>query len=87
MHSGNPDKINVPSQGRKDGTALLAGLEKETVSSVGNRYIDYERMGRDMDMSGDMFTIENSFDEAHTCLLRNDLFFAAELLIADLIWV
>lgn len=31
-------------------------------------YIDYERMGRDMDMSGDIFTIETSFDEVHIFL-------------------
>lgn len=28
-------------------------------------YIDYERMGRDMEMSGDVFTIETKFDEVH----------------------
>ena len=28
-------------------------------------YIDYERMGRDMDMSGDIFTVETAFDEVH----------------------
>ena len=28
-------------------------------------YIDYERMGRDMEMSGDVFTIETSFEEVH----------------------
>ena len=28
-------------------------------------YIDYERMGRDMDMSGDIFSIETAFDEVH----------------------
>ena len=28
-------------------------------------YIDYERMGRDMDMSGDIFTIETAHDEVH----------------------
>ena len=28
-------------------------------------YIDYERMGRDMEMSGDIFTIETAHDEVH----------------------
>lgn len=28
-------------------------------------YIDYERMGRDMELSGDIYTIETSFDEIH----------------------
>lgn len=28
-------------------------------------YIDYERMGRDMEMSGDIFTIETAYNEVH----------------------
>lgn len=28
-------------------------------------YIDYERMGHDMEINGDLFTIETSFDEVH----------------------
>ena len=28
-------------------------------------YIDYERMGRDMELSGDIYTIETSHDEVH----------------------
>ena len=28
-------------------------------------YIDYEKMGRDMDLSGDIFTIETAHDEVH----------------------
>ena len=28
-------------------------------------YIDYERMGRDMELSGDIYTIETAFDEVH----------------------
>ncbi len=28
-------------------------------------YIDYERMGRDMDLSGDIYTIETAYDEVH----------------------
>ncbi len=28
-------------------------------------YIDYERMGRDMELGGDVFTIETSFEEVH----------------------
>lgn len=28
-------------------------------------YIDYEKMGRDMEMSGDIFTIETARDECH----------------------
>lgn len=28
-------------------------------------YIDYDRMGRDMEMSGDIFTIETGFEKVH----------------------
>jgi antirestriction protein len=28
-------------------------------------YIDYERMARDMEMNGDIFTIQTAFDEVH----------------------
>jgi len=28
-------------------------------------YIDYEKMGRDMELSGDVFTIETAFEEIH----------------------
>lgn len=28
-------------------------------------YIDYEKMGRDMEMSGTVFTIETAHDEVH----------------------
>lgn len=28
-------------------------------------YIDYERMGRDMELSGDIFTIETGYEEVH----------------------
>ncbi len=28
-------------------------------------YIDYDRMGRDMELSGDFYTIETSFDDVH----------------------
>ena len=28
-------------------------------------YIDYERMGRDMELSGDIYTIETAYDEVH----------------------
>lgn len=28
-------------------------------------YIDYERIGRDMEMSGDIFTVETGFEEVH----------------------
>lgn len=28
-------------------------------------YIDYERMGRDMELSGDIFTVEAAFNEIH----------------------
>ena len=28
-------------------------------------YINYERMGRDMEMSGDIYTIETAYDEVH----------------------
>ena len=28
-------------------------------------YIDYEKMGRDMELNGDIFTIETAYDEVH----------------------
>ncbi|WP_420812381.1 antirestriction protein ArdA [Nitrosomonas nitrosa] len=28
-------------------------------------YIDYERMGRDMELNGDIFTIETGYEEIH----------------------
>mgnify|MGYP001947815888 CR=1 FL=1 len=28
-------------------------------------YIDYERMGRDMELNSDVYTIETSFEEVH----------------------
>ena len=28
-------------------------------------YIDYERMGRDMELSGDIYTIETGYEEVH----------------------
>jgi len=28
-------------------------------------YIDYERMGRDMELNGDIYTIETGFEEVH----------------------
>ena len=28
-------------------------------------YIDYERMGRDMELGGDIYTIETAYDEVH----------------------
>lgn len=28
-------------------------------------YIDYKRMGRDMELSGDIFTIKTAHDEVH----------------------
>jgi len=33
-------------------------------------YIDYERMGRDMEVSGDVYTIETAYDEIH--IFMND---------------
>lgn len=43
------------------------GLTEDTteVSQNLSFYIDYERMGRDMEMSGDIFTIETAHDEVH----------------------
>jgi antirestriction protein len=31
-------------------------------------YIDYERMGRDIEMNGDVFTVQTSYDEVHVFL-------------------
>lgn len=42
-------------------------LTEETTTIPDNiqYYIDYERMGRDMEMSGDLYTIEIALDEVH----------------------
>ena len=39
--------------------------ETSEVPSQLEFYIDYEKMGRDMEMSGDIFTIETAHDEVH----------------------
>ncbi|SEN75948.1 Antirestriction protein (ArdA) [Nitrosomonas marina] len=43
------------------------GLTEETTQIPENLayYIDYERMGRDMELSGDIYTIETAFEEVH----------------------
>lgn len=49
----------------------IADYAQELTESCGDvpkhleYYIDYERMGRDMDMSGDIFTIHTAHDETH----------------------
>lgn len=49
----------------------LSDYAQELTEQTGNipqhleLYIDYERMGRDMEMSGDIFTIETAHDEVH----------------------
>jgi antirestriction protein len=49
--------------------ASLADYAQELTESTGDIpkhlefYIDYERMGRDMELSGDIFTIETALDE------------------------
>ena len=42
-------------------------LTEDTSQIPGNLayYIDYERMGRDMELNGDVYTIETAYDEAH----------------------
>jgi antirestriction protein len=51
--------------------ASLADYAQELTESTGDIpkhlefYIDYERMGRDMELSGDIFTIETAHDEVH----------------------
>lgn len=42
-------------------------LTEETGMEIPNHlnYIDYAAMGRDMELSGDIFTIETTFDEIH----------------------
>ncbi|MCX6952674.1 MAG: antirestriction protein ArdA [Verrucomicrobia bacterium] len=39
--------------------------ETSTVPAHLANYIDYESMGRDMEMNGDLFTIETAHDETH----------------------
>lgn len=49
----------------------LADYAEELTDSAGDTpkhlesYIDYERMGHDLEMSGDVFTIETGFEELH----------------------
>lgn len=51
--------------------ASLADYAQELTEDTGGIpkhlefYIDYERMGRDMELSGDIFTIETAHDEVH----------------------
>ena len=51
--------------------ASLADYVQELTESTGDIpkhlefYIDYERMGRDMELGGDIFTIETAHDEVH----------------------
>ena len=49
----------------------LAGYAQEIAEALGDipprleSYIDYERLGRDMKLGGDVYIIETSFDEVH----------------------
>jgi len=49
----------------------VADYAQELTEDTGNSpshlemYIDYERMGRDMELGGDIFTIETGFQEVH----------------------
>ena len=47
-------------------------LTEETMQIPENLtyYIDYERMGRDMEMSGDLFIIETGFETVHVFWYR-----------------
>jgi antirestriction protein len=39
--------------------------ETTQISEKLTYYIDYERIGRDMEMSGDIFTLETGFETVH----------------------
>lgn len=49
----------------------LADYAEEMTTSMSevpehlSHYIDYERMGRDMELSGDIFTVETAYNEFH----------------------
>lgn len=49
----------------------LADYAEETITDTSNipdhlvHYIDYERMGRDMELGGDVYTIETGYQEVH----------------------
>ncbi|MGK0499491.1 MAG: antirestriction protein [Oceanicoccus sp.] len=49
----------------------VADYAQELTEDTGNipshleMYIDYERMGRDMELGGDIFTIETGYQEVH----------------------
>lgn len=49
----------------------LAEYAQEIAEEMGDipprleSYIDYERLGRDMELGGDVYTIETAFDEVH----------------------
>ncbi len=49
----------------------LSDYAEELTESIGDipkhlaYYIDYERMGRDMELGGDVYTIETGFEEVH----------------------
>ncbi len=52
----------------------VADYAQELTEDTGNipshleMYIDYERMGRDMELGGDIFTIETAYQEVHIFL-------------------
>lgn len=60
--------IEEDYQGEYESLAQYAEQLTEDTSEVPKHlefYIDYERMGRDMEMSGDIFTIETGCREVH----------------------
>ena len=58
------DLVNVASRLQsiaEPGTVFVGGATE----SVTSRAIDYEAMGRDMELGGDVFTVETASEEIH----------------------
>lgn len=69
--SGDLDEAESAMENYRGGYASLADFAQELTEETGTvpahlaNYIDYESMGRDMEMSGDVFTIDTAHDETH----------------------
>lgn len=74
-HTGDIEEARQAAEERYCGChRSLADYAQELTEETTNipqslaYYIDYEKMARDMEMSGDVFTIETAWDEVHVFL-------------------
>lgn len=71
-HMGDVDEARTAANNQYAGCyRSLADYAEELTAQTGDvperlaYYIDYERMGRDLEMGGDIFTVQTTFDEVH----------------------